>query len=148
MTKVVMLGWSPIGEGFAEVFCKIHYNEEKDRLSICGVEGPQVGGDCIGCGQIVEHIDEEYIINLRLSPHWTLDMLHKFLTIWRKYHLNDMRPDCEHQRALGWKVEQLGKPCPICGYKYGSRWNYLPIPKEIIGFLKGLPDAEKKPAWI
>ena len=82
MKKIVMLGWTPIGEEFVEVFCEIKYDEEKDSLSICGVEGPQITGDCIGgCGQIVEHMDEEYIKTLKLSSNWTLDMLHRFLTI-------------------------------------------------------------------
>lgn len=39
-------------------------------------------------------------------------------------------------KALGWlKPEKhsrgiLCKPCPVCGYKYGSAWNYFPIPEE------------------
>lgn len=30
----------------------------------------------------------------------------------------------EHSRGI------LGKPCPVCGYKYGHGWNYFPIPAE------------------
>ena len=26
----------------------------------------------------------------------------------------------------------LCKPCPICGYKYGTSWNYRPIPSDIL----------------
>lgn len=26
----------------------------------------------------------------------------KIFKLWQKYHLNDMRPYCEHQKALGW----------------------------------------------
>lgn len=40
----------------------------------------------------------------------------------------------------------LGKPCPVCGYKYGHGWQYRPIPaadEEIIyKLLKGGPDDE------
>lgn len=38
-------------------------------------------------------------------------------------------------KALGWLKETehpngiLSKPCPVCGYKYGSSWVYFPIPK-------------------
>lgn len=39
-------------------------------------------------------------------------------------------------KALGWLREEehpdgiLSKPCPVCGYKYGSSWNYFPIPSD------------------
>lgn len=50
-------------------------------------------------------------------------------------------------KSLGWLREDehpegiLAKPCPVCGYKYGSSWMYFPIPKEdeeiIYSLLKG-----------
>ena len=89
--------------------------------------------------------------------------IQRIVEVWKKYHLNDMVPSCEHQRELGWdeiakklvqvkrpwrnKMESVAlgwlhetkheegilcKPCPVCGYKYGDAWNYMPIPKEII----------------
>lgn len=89
--------------------------------------------------------------------------IQRIVEVWKKYHLNDMVPSCEHQRELGWdeiakklvqvkrpwrdKMESVAlcwlhqkeheegilcKPCPVCGYKYGEAWNYMPIPKEII----------------
>ena len=39
-------------------------------------------------------------------------------------------------RLLGWLKENeypdgiLSKPCPVCGYKYGSSWVYFPIPAD------------------
>lgn len=36
----------------------------------------------------------------------------------------------------GWLTEKqhskgvLGKKCPVCGYKYGSSWNYMPVPED------------------
>ena len=39
-------------------------------------------------------------------------------------------------KQLGWMTEKehpqgiLNKACPVCGYKYGSSWNYFPIPEE------------------
>ena len=39
-------------------------------------------------------------------------------------------------KRLGWLTEKdhpdgiLSKPCPVCGYKYGSSWLYFPIPDE------------------
>lgn len=38
-------------------------------------------------------------------------------------------------KALGWLKESehpdglLAKPCPVCGYKYGTSWQYMPIPQ-------------------
>ena len=145
----------------------------------------------------------------------------RIVAVWKKYHLNDLHPECEHQRKLGWndsaleevnndkynlipdicsrkadiknsamealknhgvssiseedrkiinlpvftrtpevygkdfyrlyKAEKvlrghlsfeedsrglLGKPCPVCGYKYGHAWQYMPIPAEIIEEVK------------
>ena len=40
------------------------------------------------------------------------------------------------KRTLGWLKENehpegiLSKSCPICGYQYGSSWNYFPIPQK------------------
>lgn len=42
----------------------------------------------------------------------------------------------------------LSKPCPVCGYKYGSAWLKEAVPDEVIEFLAGLPDTDKKPAWV
>lgn len=39
-------------------------------------------------------------------------------------------------KSLGWLRESehpdgiLRKPCPVCGYAYGSKWVYFPIPEE------------------
>jgi hypothetical protein len=42
----------------------------------------------------------------------------------------------------------LMKPCPVCGYKYGTAWNKEELPEEVIEFLQSLPDTPIKPAWI
>ena len=41
----------------------------------------------------------------------------------------------------------LCKPCPECGYKYGSAWKYSRVPKIEIDFLYNLPNADREPAW-
>lgn len=48
----------------------------------------------------------------------------------------------EHPRGL------LCKPCPVCGYKYGSGWRREEIPAGVVEFLRGLPDSDRKPAWV
>ena len=41
----------------------------------------------------------------------------------------------------------LCKPCPVCGYKWGSSWLYEPLPEDVIEWLKNLPYTDKTPAW-
>ena len=176
---------------------------------------------------------------------WTKEMVQKFCDIWDEWHLNDMRPYCQHQKELGWgalagkkvtfynyklrrealdkknaakraaikalekgdtftpdeeqskyanlpysittstpisgddaknyepkkslfagddgptSIQRLGwlredehpdgilcKPCPVCGYKYGTSWLKEEVPVEIIIDLFGLPDSNVEPAWV
>lgn len=224
-------------------FAKIIY--ENGRLSITGVIGPMSNGDALGSsGQCVNEIR-----NGMVKIDWTLPMLYKFCDIWKEWHLNDMHPECEHQRKLGWdvlatqdiKVEKwtltreahkiqdaaknrviqclkdgqtftptdeetayanlpyevvvyndegrpygntiyrdayelrekdcignsmttykergwisykehplglLGRPCPVCGYGYGTSWNKVEVPQNVIDWLFNLPDSKLTPAWI
>ncbi len=55
--------------------------------------------------------------------------------------LSWIRPD-EHPEGL------LNKPCPVCGYKYGSAWLKQELPNEVEKFLQSLPDTDKEPAWV
>lgn len=34
----------------------------------------------------------------------------------------------------------IGRPCPTCGYKYGTSWKTEEVPEEVLEFLEGLPD--------
>lgn len=42
----------------------------------------------------------------------------------------------------------LCKPCPVCGYKYGTAWQLEEVPQEVIDWLFALPDTTKLPAWV
>lgn len=226
-------------EGEAKGFCKIKF--EEGRLSISGVIGPKRNENAKGsCGQCVDEIR-----NGTPAPEWNQEMLNRFCDIWDEWHLNDMRPYCQHQKALGWdrlarkevvlynytlrreamdkqkgaeraaiealkngtvfaptyeqvryanlphsittheelvgemeeiykprkplymgdkgatEIKTLGwlkpeehpdgilcKPCPVCGYKYGTSWKKEDIPKDVIEWLFSLPEATEKPAWI
>lgn len=133
---------------YYDAFVEIIY--EDGRLSLHGVIGPMVRGDCRGsCGQCQNEIRQ----GIPKAP-WTKEMLDKLCDIWDRWHLNDMRPDCEHQRALGWKWvpykndEIIGKPCPVCGYKYGTDWLKEEVPADVIEWLGQLPESEIEPAWV
>lgn len=97
----------------SRAFCTISYKD--GRLSIRGVIGPLSNGNCMGsCGQCFEEIGKGQVVD-----GWTQSMLDKFCDIWDKWHLNDMRPYCEHQKSLGWdKISQT--KVPIYKYKLTS----------------------------
>ena len=76
-------------------FCEITYNDK--RLSISGAVGPRSNGGYNMAGQCIDEIKKGIP-----AEHWNSEMLQKFCDIWKRWHLNDMRPYCEHQAALGW----------------------------------------------
>jgi hypothetical protein len=94
----VVRGFSRMGrEVDAEVFVKIEFKD--GRLSLCGVEGPTRSGDCYGsCGQISRNSNP-----VRLNEGWSPALVEALFAAWSRWHLNDMRAGCEHQRELGWK---------------------------------------------
>lgn len=141
MKKILRIG---IKDGM-NVYCSVTY--ENGHLSITGVEGPSPSGDAKGaCGQIHPVRVNEF------AKGWTPELLEKFNTIWEEWHLNDMKASCQHQRTLGWEKDGYDKhpsePCPTCGYKFGTAWNRIDIPEEVLSFLRDLPDADKIPAWV
>lgn len=186
---------------------------EEKRFSACGNIWNDRCSDIICGGQCLDTISE-YVKD---------PIFLQILRLWKMYHLNDMHPECTHQKMLGWtekakkkikiyhwfldeesrklkedaKTEAvealkngntftptkeqsfyanletfcttstpnspkyyninrisfsdkqkidikllghtfstehpeglLGKPCPVCGYKYGTKWLYVPIPTE------------------
>lgn len=221
-----------------------HYRSGANKYAHCVIElrktdkGPELSitgkckteyGEC--GGQIADEVRSG-----GPAPGWDEEMLQKFCDIWDRWHLNGMRPYCEHQKALGWdraalkevkvyhyrlkseilsrqnrlkheaqrrlaagetvqytpeeqmianlpysvdswkKLDDpnyepakalypldhgpeeiktlgwlsqdehphgiLGKPCPICGYKYGYSWKYEPIPDEVVCWLFSLPEED------
>ena len=224
-----------MGQHLVQAFAEIEYKDGK--LSICGVIGPHSNGNADGgCGQCISEIRSG-----EPNKNWTAKVLQKFCDIWYRWHLNDMRPYCQHQKDLGWdklagkkvtlynyhlraevfseqrhlqnrinkligktgtatltKEEKelwnlpiskktweplddsryepqkkyhwnegptekkalgwlspeehpdgiLGKPCPVCGYKYGTSWLKEDVPEDVLQFLYNLPDTTREPAWV
>ena len=84
------------------IYCQITWDGR--RLSITGVEGPRLDGDCYGSsGQIVMHrpMPETF------ADGWSAEQVNKFYDMWDRWHRNDMRAGCEHQRASWPKGEQV-----------------------------------------
>ncbi len=40
------------------------------------------------------------------------------------------------------------RPCPECGYKYGTAWLTVDVPAAVLDFLEDLPTASREPAWV
>jgi hypothetical protein len=174
-SKVVNPGFTSDGQ----LFVSIKFDGQ--RLSITGVEGPKANGNCRGsCGQCIGALDR-----ISRNDDWNEQMVHDLKTAWQKWHLNDMRAGCEHQRAGGWDKRPidptkpldsygchfdgqkhsswnmltwvtedehpdglLSKECPVCGYKYGSRWLHEDIPESVLEMLLGLPEATRHYSWV
>ena len=87
---------NPGNTDYGNVFCKILFDGEK--LSISGVEGPLYNGNCKGaCGQIVDSVKSI----TELAEGWTPDLVMEFVSIWKRWHLNDMKAgNHEQERAL------------------------------------------------
>lgn len=98
---------------------------------------------------------------ITFNDGWNAILWLDLLDIWKQWHLNDMKPGCVHQtewhnkklddheplissNMAVWKHKTehprglLMEPCPICGYKYGSKWNRVKIPADIVKFLEDL----------
>jgi len=93
--RVCNPGFVNVGTGIsARLYVTIQF-DKAGRLSLTGVEGPKSNGDCSGsCGQLDMHPWEF----TRYCDGWTPEMVHKLREVWTRWHLNDMRAGCEHQR--------------------------------------------------
>jgi hypothetical protein len=122
MTKrVVSPGVGPDGRLFITI------EATSERLSITGVEGPRANGDARGSsGQCVDALDRL----TGLDGGWTLDMVRRLKAEWERWHLNDMRAGCEHQRKAGWETRPIDPSKPLNAYgKHtggtSDTWNML-----------------------
>ena len=101
MRKILQPCMCNVYKGTARGFVHVEY--ENECLSITGVIGPMSNGNCKGsAGQCTDDIRQG-----TPAAGWTREMLDKLCDIWDRWHLNDMRPYCEHQKALGW--DQLAR---------------------------------------
>jgi hypothetical protein len=161
-TKIVRVGTVPVGARKAQLYCKVEWRNE--RLSFSGVVGPKSNGDASGgCGQVdMEFAHRDPFDNDRryghlvepgeigFAPGWDAEKWLDFLDLWKRWHLNDMRAECEHQRAHGWTYDtHRGRQCPVCGYEIGTAWLAERVPTEVLSILKAeYPDTDRQPAWV
>ena len=157
----------PVRRYFITIKYKVG-DDGRGQLSISSVDGPKRNGDCTGgCGQYMNPLTNEDRPPL---TGWNRDTMRQLAEVWNRWHLNNMRAGCEHQRA-NWgdvtaRVETekgprprcqtyptehpdgvLTKPCEVCGYKYGSEWLYEEVPVNVLKWLQSLPPSTHKNPW-
>ena len=240
--KVLYIGRQMVDGRAERVYIRVEF--AAGELSLTGVVGPRKNGNCAGgCGQII--LSDAPLCDGGFAPGWSIPSVRKLRGVWERWHLNHMRPECEHQRAAGWletdgervklydwclvpgiykerrEIERrslaalkageavsltgeeqallalpstvttheeqppqpwdyyeldnhagirpavtvkalgwlkesehprgiLSKPCPECGYKYGSSWLKEEVPADVLAWLEGLPEcaAADAPAWV
>jgi hypothetical protein len=115
--------------GDVEVQIKLGHHEGKGAvLSICASVWQRNRRDMVAGGQmedsLLSYIDE-------LAPGVTRARIEYLLTIWRRWHLNDMRAGCEHQRAEKWDERRIDASKPRNSYgkhfegQRSDTWNML-----------------------
>jgi hypothetical protein len=116
-TKVYRIGTAKTyGGRFYSIYVKAEYKD--GILSITGVEGPLASGNCLGgCGQIDVELKPENLYNT--APGWTVGSIKRLMEIWDRWHLNDMRAGCEHQRA-NWDTK---KKVELINYSPSVQYN-------------------------
>ena len=100
------------------VFIEVKYPSEsskpdKPALSICA--DIRRSGHCVGGGQSLD-IVQRVATHGAPSKAWPASRIRKLLAIWERWHLNDMQPGCEHQRAWGWNTLPIDPGQPTDRY--------------------------------
>ena len=86
------------------------YREDDDKVYITH-----------SCGQIVEELARFFPEHMK----------------YQKWHLNDMRAECEHQEARGENYNTHPYAvCPDCQYRLGSEWKVRELPTELLEWFR------------
>jgi hypothetical protein len=116
-----------------------------DRVSFMGSSVAFKARSISSCGQNIDDVQSV----TRCAAGWTSQDVASLVRVWDRWHLNDMRAECAHQRALGWKYRtHKGQKCPECGYEIGSAWLMEAMPEDVraeIKRLQSLPAGTPEP---
>ena len=153
--KTVYIGEASDGS----IHCMIKFKE--DKLSISGVIGAKLNGDCTGsCGQIDTTIKKE-LDTIEYAENWDKIKAFTFLEHWENWHLNDLTAGNPQQEVFVNEYKKSNKYDyeEVCeamkkagiyesnGYKYGTKWLSVEVPTKVIEFLKHLPEATRSCKW-
>jgi hypothetical protein len=90
--------------------------------------------------------DEQTLLNLSYSLDVPAEQVSQFADWYDTERIEE--------KSTGWLKESdhpegvLSKPCPVCGYKYGSAWLREEVPADVLEWLRNLPDTDRQPAWV
>ncbi len=116
MSKVVFVGTNQQGH---KMFCRIKIKD--GNLSITGVESPLNNGDCKGsAGQIIGSYKDRYNTIEKFSKGWSESMFGRFITIWDKWHLNNMTSHCEHIDEVAYN-----RTLTVEAFCWSKKYHYL-----------------------
>ena len=104
------------------VYVTITLDETEGRLSISGLGYSKGQREAVSSGQIRDMVGE--VVDFTGSSFTPADR-DSLLAIWERWHLNDMRAECEHQRAAGWDTKRIdeSKPADSYGLHYEGQKN-------------------------
>lgn len=80
-------------------------------------------------GTVTLNSEEQQLLALSYRIRSETEMLPEAIAGYYKLETTEMK-------KLGWLRESehshgiLGKACPVCGYGYGTSWNFVPIPED------------------
>lgn len=76
------------------------------RLSICGETYRPGRRDCESGGQITDEV-RRLLADPGARLNYPREQIARLLEVWERWHLNDMRSGCEHQRATWNPLEKI-----------------------------------------
>ena len=81
-----------------EIEVELKQREQGLALSICGSIWNHMRTDCISCGQNIDEIAKLFPDNKKVQ---------RIKEIWERWHLNDMKAGCVHQREWKWEDKRI-----------------------------------------
>jgi hypothetical protein len=101
-------------------------------ISITGMEVRKRASRVTGVGQIANSL-----YGMLPANGWTNADIASLRSIWKNWHLNELRAGCAHMRPYRGPIDR-NQICPESGYHYGSKWLYAPIPDATLREFKRL----------
>ena len=141
------LGWDIVASEKVNIY---HYRLTKEAQAKKG-EAEKRALNCLRNGESFIPTElETYFANLKMfddgisaEPPENYELYKSIIynSTYDTKTLGWLRPD-EHPEGI------LTKPCPVCGYKYGTAWLKEEVPEDVIQWLKELPETTVEPAWV
>jgi hypothetical protein len=110
-------------------WCALELSLENGRLSITGMEGV-LRRKASNADVVRRENGLAYILESCGQIRETLSKWFPEVGPYLQYHLNDMRPGCQHQRAEGWDKRPIDPSKPLNAYGnhfpgHSGGWNML-----------------------